>query len=78
MIFNLEIKGILLIFFAPHFTSLSTLGLYQYFNEIINVNAIFVSLYLFEQLKEPLRSVISLYSKFIENYISLRRIEVSH
>ena len=60
---------------GPIFTSLISIGLYQYFNEKFKIEDIFTILNLFNKIQGPLKYLPNLVNHFYETVISTERIE---
>lgn len=73
---NIEIKGILFLWSTPLIAVTLSLALHQYLNEVLNINTILVSIYLFDLLGEPIRTLPLVYAQIWDVVISLGRIEV--
>lgn len=72
----LKITGIFLFYLTPVLSIVFALGAYQYFNDVLNINTIIITLFLFDLIQRPIRAFPSVYSDIMETLVSLRRIEV--
>ena len=61
--------------FAPVATSVISIGAYQYFHSVLNIEDIFTSLGIFSKIRRPLRALPGVLNNFYETSISMARIE---
>jgi len=72
---NLSTASITLLWCAPIFVSVSSIGAYQYFNKLLKIEDIFTAISIFSTIQEPIRNLPWMVSNLIETLISLKRIQ---
>ena len=73
---NNEVISITLYWSAPVIVTITTIGVYQYLNSVMDINNIMIGLYVFGLLNEPLCDFPYAIISIIDTMISMRRIEV--
>lgn len=73
--FKWVVVNISLFWFCPVIVSISTIGIYQYLNDQLNIGTMLIGLAIFARLQDPLGDLPYTINSIIEAVISLKRIE---
>ncbi len=75
--YKLDVIGITLYWTAPVIVTVTTIGVYQYLNPVMDIDRILIGLYVFGLLQDPLRDLPYCITAIIDTLVSMKRIEVN-